>query len=302
MIEIRWAKEGEIERQKDMWKLCFGDRDTYIDFYFANKYKNNETLVLTYDQEIVSILTMMPIKATLPDKRILRSTMLYAIATHPDYRKRGFSTELINHAERLLIDTQHEFSILVPAGQHLFDFYRKQGYRIYFYLREVILPISILTPIPVKEPHNYSIIPLLPEEYNSRRNELLEGSLYIAYDEEEIGYQKQLSLYSGADIYGIEIYSKDTRSERRYGCAIVERRNTARVVIKELLLPEKEYLPVLKRLSELIPAREYVVRTPAHLSACLGGTVRPFGMIKSLSGKELGHYLQDQGYLGVAFD
>lgn len=44
MIEIRFAKMGETVRQKEIWKLCFGDSEQYIDFYYANRYKEDETL------------------------------------------------------------------------------------------------------------------------------------------------------------------------------------------------------------------------------------------------------------------
>lgn len=302
MIEIRLAREGEIDRQKDMWKLCFGDRETYIDFYFANEYKENETLALTYNKEIVSILTMIPMKTVLPDKRSLSSAMLYAIATHPDYRNRGYSTELITYAEKYLAGMQNHFTILVPAGQHLFDFYRKQGYREYFYLREALLSLAEIDILSAQVSCRCKVYPLDSKEYNLRRNELLHGSLYIAYTEDEIRYQQKLSRYSGADIYAIDLVDLSGGIGKKQGCAVIERRNTSRVVIKELLLPEDNYLPVLKELTRFIPSREYVVRTPAHLGQSLGGSVRPFGMIKSPAKNNLKMLPDMQGYLGIAFD
>ena len=32
-------RKGDMDRQKQIWKICFGDDDAYIDFYFANRYK-----------------------------------------------------------------------------------------------------------------------------------------------------------------------------------------------------------------------------------------------------------------------
>ena len=33
MIEIRPARPGEETRQKELWKLSFGDDDAYIDYF-----------------------------------------------------------------------------------------------------------------------------------------------------------------------------------------------------------------------------------------------------------------------------
>jgi len=78
MVEVRWAREGEIDRQKELWKLCFGDPEWYIDFYFANRYKKDETLVLLYNGEIIAMLTLMPVRTVFPDNQSAASSMLYA--------------------------------------------------------------------------------------------------------------------------------------------------------------------------------------------------------------------------------
>ena len=36
MIEIRPARPEEIPRQKELWKLAFGDDDAYIDYFYAH--------------------------------------------------------------------------------------------------------------------------------------------------------------------------------------------------------------------------------------------------------------------------
>ncbi|MGE5380745.1 MAG: GNAT family N-acetyltransferase, partial [Methylocystaceae bacterium] len=89
MSEIRLAKAGEIARQKEIWKLCFGDPDQYIDFFYANRYHEQDTMVLIEEEIIVSMLTMIPVEIVAINQEHLHATMLYAIATHPQYQHQG---------------------------------------------------------------------------------------------------------------------------------------------------------------------------------------------------------------------
>ena len=49
MIEIRPARPGEETRQKELWKLSFGDDDAYIDYFYTHRPAGVETLVLLED-------------------------------------------------------------------------------------------------------------------------------------------------------------------------------------------------------------------------------------------------------------
>ena len=42
MIEIRPARPDEIARQKELWKLAFGDDDAYIDYFYAHTGESQE--------------------------------------------------------------------------------------------------------------------------------------------------------------------------------------------------------------------------------------------------------------------
>ncbi len=295
MSEVRFAKVGDMARQKEIWKLCFGDSDHYIDFYYVNRYKEDETLLLLQDGEILAMLTMLPIKTIASDKRSFNSTMLYAVATHPKYQSRGFSTQIMDFAHQYLRTKKNAFSVLVPSEKNLFEFYRQQGYQDGFYIREASFTWEWIESWHVDETCQCTISGITPEEYNNRRNKQLCGRLYVSYADEEISYQKKLSQQFGADIYGIEI-------EAVQGCVVIERMNSDKVFIKELLIPD-ELLPVAVRyINHLLPAKEYVLRTPAFLGKQLGGSIRPFGMIRANQEIDLEITPEDLGYLGFAFD
>ena len=295
MSEIRLAKEGETSRQKEIWKQCFGDSDSYIDFYYSNRYRVEETLILLHNGEISAMLTMIPVRTIQPEKLSIDTVMLYAIATDPKYQNRGFATQLIDFSNQYLRANNKNLSVLVPANQQLFDYYRKQGYQDGFYIRETLLTQEKIYNLPIIESFHCTISAITPEEYNHRRNNQLNGWLYIAYDDKDVAYQKMLSQASGADIYGIE-------SEEIQGCVAIERLNYDKVLIKEILVPEKHIDEVLKQISKQVHAKEYILRTPAYLYSHLGGDIRPFGMIRGQRETESKITPETLGYLGFAFD
>lgn len=241
MIEIRLAREGEIDQQKELWKLCFGDEDFYIDFYYQNKYRKKETFLLLYNGKIASMLTMMPIRTILPDSRAYNSVMLYAIGTHPDFRNCGFSTKLMAHSEKHLATKGIVFSTLVPAENSLFDFYDKRGYKKCFFVREALFPIHEITELETRHQHKVSISSTDPVEYNKRRSNILKQHFYTEYTIEQVEYQQKLSRQSGADIYAIDFEHHSSKVDNIKGCASVEHIDKKRVIINT---PRPSALPV----------------------------------------------------------
>ncbi|ABO50742.1 hypothetical protein Dred_2229 [Desulforamulus reducens MI-1] len=295
MFEVRLAQKGEIVYQKEIWKLCFGDQDSYIDFYYANRYKEHETLLLLYNGDISAMLTMIPVKLVTPDNQIFHAAMLYAIATHPQKQNRGFATHLMNYSDEYLKANNKNLSVLVPAEEQLFSYYYKRGYEKGFYIRETSLNRHKIDTLPISQTHKGTISPIVAEEYNLRRNKQLSDRFYIAYEDEDINYQKKLSRQSGADIYGIDF-------EKIQGCAAIERLSLEKVLIKEILLPEELLNEGIKLIVQQLDAKEYIVRTPAYLGGHLGGSIRPFAMAKVHRKINLELTPENLGYLGFAFD
>lgn len=304
MIDIRWAKNSEIPRLKEIWRLCFGDPEGFIDLYFGKRFKEQDTLLLLCNGEIASMLTVIPVKTVFPGNRSIVSVMLYAVGTDPRYRNHGFSAQLINFCYEHLFSREIGLFMLVPAGERLFDFYRKLGYRKFFFVREDFLSGQMIENLPVHESLSGILRPAEPEEYNRCRNNLLQKlpGTYIAYSDEEIRFQKIISRNSGSDIFTINF--KDT-----VGCAVIERTDFRKAIVKELLVPTN-YLPAaVKEIAGSFPANEYLIRTPLGLGERPGGAIRAFGMIRInaqaglSSGKaDFDKKLEEPGYLGIAFD
>lgn len=297
MKELRLAQADEIARLKEVWKLCFGDEDQYIDFFYQNRFNERNTAVLADDKIIAAMLTMLPMKLKQPGKETVNAAMIYGVATHPGYQKRGFSSKLLHYSSRILMEKGIPVSVLVPAEESLFEFYRKQGYQEAFYIREAVLAREEIEQLIEASPvsRSCSIYPISAKEYNIRRNRLCEALPHIIYTDEDIGFQKTLSCLSGLDVYGIDF--QDCK-----GCVAAEKIASDRVMIKELLCPDDKLAYALKQILRQFEAREYWIRTAADFGQLLGGEIRPFGMIKSNDPAKDGFYVEKKGYLGLAFD
>lgn len=295
MNEIRFAHDLEIEEQKKIWKLCFGDADNYIDLFYAHRYNKDETVLLLSEEKIAARLTMLPAKILTPQKRSFEAAILYAIATHPDYRNRRFASQIIDFAEKQLALRNKAFSLLVPATVQLFDFYRKLGYEAVFYIRELTLNNKQISNLSAEFPTRSLVLPATAERYNSIRNSQLKGRLFIAYTNADISYQKKLSQESGADIFTLE-------AKEFAGCMAIERISSDKIFIKELLVPDQYISGAIKQIAGIMPAKEYLLRTPVFLGETLGGIKRPFAVYKKLLDVGIDITPADNSYLGLAFD
>jgi len=299
-MEMRLAKREDLEGLKEIWKLSFGDEDRFIDLYFQSRNWLNEMAVLLLDGRIVSMLTMIPVEMIGETGERCKVSMLYAIATHPDFQKRGFADQLIDFSNQYLLSQQVSVTLLVPAGEELFGFYAKRGYQDGFFVREAVLNRNEIETLAGRGSMDCSVTPIEPSGYNRIRRKLLTGHSYLDYRDEEVSFEKQLSRIYDADLFAIEIDGAE-------GCAYFERISQEQVIIKELLVPEKYLAAALMQISALIPSEKYIVRTPPHSGEILGGAVRPFGMVRS-NGTDSKCSIIGPGtgsadsYLGIAYD
>lgn len=272
-MEIRLAQKEDLKQLKVVWKLCFGDEDWYIDFYFENRNWVEETAVLLLDGMIVSMLAMIPVTVSEENREKHEASMLYAIATHPQFQKQGLADKLMEFANQYLLSKEVVATMLVPAEEPLFQFYEKRGYSGAFSLREVTLSRIEMEKSADSASYDCCFYPVEPADYNTTRRGILDGYCYVDYRVEEILFQKkECQLYQG-DLFLIE-------TEGVIGCAVIERISQETVMVKELLIPEKHLASAIKQILLMMPAETYILRTPAFFGETLGGSIRLFGMIR----------------------
>ncbi len=310
-ISIRLADKGDLIRLKEIWKLCFGDEDSFIDLYFSSRNWIEETAVVLINGTIASMLAMIPADFFDKTGKKHSAAMIYGVATHPDFQKMGLADTLLNASSEYLLKRQVGLTFLVPAGEDLFRYYGKRGYKEGFSIRQATLSRNEIKHLAAPAPCRLCLQPVEPQTYDSIRSSILKGHSYIDYRTEDIAFQKQLSRFNELDIYVIRCQKTEMResvqnsifhhaSGQTEGCTVMERSSDT-VFVKELLISDQYLVPVLMHIAELMPAEKYIVRMPAYSGQMLGGTVQHFGMIReSDSGAAA---IEDFGaYLGIAFD
>ena len=148
---IRFADSKDKPAIRQMWKLCFDDSEEFMDLYFREKYKSENTLVYSCDEKIVSSLQMLPYTITFYGKKI-PFYYLSGLCTLPEYRSKGFMKRLIEAAHHEMKKRKIPLAVLIPAEKELFHFYEQFGYEQVFEADEKLIPLKkILTEHPIIE-------------------------------------------------------------------------------------------------------------------------------------------------------
>ena len=175
---------------------------------------------------------------------------IYAVATIPMYRGRGFGSAVVNE----LIKAGHSMGFsaiaLRPAADELFEYYNnRSSFREWFYVNE-----RHLSELPYTTNETSEIKQISDEEYADLRSNLLSGIPHIRLNSHALAYQNNL-----CKLYGGGFFSAKTPDG--YACAIVEIQHDGVVYIKELLSPAHEQA-VISAFAKTFPSKEYIVRTP----------------------------------------
>ncbi len=116
-------KHTDVPSLRALWKDAFGDTDAFLDNFFNLTFSSERSLCAHVDNAVVGMLYWFD--CACDGKKI---AYLYAVATHKSYRGRGICHSLMNEAHRLLQARGYAGVILVPAEEHLFEFYKRMGY------------------------------------------------------------------------------------------------------------------------------------------------------------------------------
>lgn len=124
---IRYANRADKQLVWDMWKTCFGDSDAYMDIYFREKYRGENTLLYFDGNKAVASLQMLPHQFTFHETEI-PVAYFSGLCTLPEARKRAFMAALIREAFKEMKKRDVPLALLVPQEKHLLDFYDQFGF------------------------------------------------------------------------------------------------------------------------------------------------------------------------------
>ncbi len=190
-IFITTAESVDENGIKSLWKTVFGDTDQYISLFFEERFDPSQCVVAVSGEKIAAMLFLLPFVLKQPDAEY-QGRYIYAVATHPDFRRRGISTALLDFAHQKAKNEGAALSALVPAGETLFDYYGKRGFETEFYKRELeILPDNDA---------DAELTAVSLEDMISLRRKSFSGSrAFVDWDERALMYQQRENLLLGGE-------------------------------------------------------------------------------------------------------
>jgi len=128
---LRYAKTEDIPTLKKLWQICFGDRMRYIDVFFEEMFKAEDTVVCTEKENICGVAYILERK--LNGKKFMYG---YAIGVFPEYRGKGLCEKMLSFIKQKAAEENCIFG-LHPANDKLTEFYKKIGLKEMYTLKEV---------------------------------------------------------------------------------------------------------------------------------------------------------------------
>ena len=293
MLTVRPSLPEDVPAQRELWKLAFGDSDTYLDNFYTTYYRPERVVVLEEDGAVRSMTAWFDTTLVLPGQGEHRSAYLYAVATHPDCRGRGLAARLLAGADEYFRFLGIPAVTTVPAEPSLHDFFGANGFRECFRILGGKLSRD---EIPV--PPSNGLHPASTEEYSRVREELLKDIPHIAYPEDALAYQAGCCALGDGGLFVGDTPAGPV-------CLCAERADDELVIVKELLGPAGMGRAVFPDLPRIAPARRWEIRGPRPWDERpdLRGKLGKFAMLKWLDpALEKSWDWDTVGYLGLAFD
>ena len=261
MIQIRISRPEDVTRQRELWRLAFGDEGAYVDNFYRTYYRPERMLLLEEDGEVQAMTAWFDTTFVVPERGRYRAAYLYAVATHPEARGRGLAGQLLAGADRIFREWDIPAVTTVPAEPSLHRFFGRNGFRECFVDGQFSLPrngrATLLAGAALER--------LSPGEYRDLREELLAGTAHIDLPREALAYQAgACALAPGGGLYAVQ-----TPHGRAALCA--EGMESGELLVKELLCPPEDLDWVVERLPGLLPGVPPKERTPL---GCSSGSTR----------------------------
>ena len=283
----RFARPEDRPALSRLWLACFpGDTMETVRAVFGRLALETECLVAAPDGFPVSMLLLLPQRYAAAG-RSLPVQYIYAAATLPAYRGRGYCGALLKAAFEVGRSRGQAASFLRPASQGLTDYYTQFGYRPFFGVLERRKPLSKAS---VRVP-GLELFPV--RDYGAARERVLaDGPPHIVWEKRWADLALEQAEAAGGGGFSFAGSA---------GCALCEPDGDA-LFVRELLCPASQTDACMSALLSRFGRTGIVCRTPVR-AAEGEGTV--FGLWRPLDDdgwEQLRPAAGDKPYMGLALD
>lgn len=125
MLEVRTAVLNDKEAYRELWRICFGDSEQFMDWFFSERFFPEFSSCLLEDGVIMSALQSYPLHVRIRN-RILPASMLAGVSTHPERNGRGYMKQIFLHYMQRVRSFGIPIAIHTPA--HIPTFFSRGHY------------------------------------------------------------------------------------------------------------------------------------------------------------------------------
>ncbi len=125
---LRVATAQDKLEVKALWQEVFGDTEEYVEHFFS-KQKDEVILVLEEENSIQSMLILFWFPVAFPDGTTAMTGYVYALATSPLARGKGYGRTILAYADQYLKEKGFDGVTTVPAEPSLHNFFGSTGFR-----------------------------------------------------------------------------------------------------------------------------------------------------------------------------
>ena len=283
-LEITLSQYGMERSLAHIWHTSFGGGRRETDLFFRSCWRPENGLVLLADGKPAAALYLLPCRILLPSGPV-QAHYLYAAATLPQYRGRGYMGYLLEAAARYGQRRGDAASVLLPGEPSLYEYYHRFGYRTVFGVREwQPEPDTFFQSLPREKTI------LTPRECAEIRSRCLE---------------KQV----GSVLWDVRSVQFALWVQRKWGQGTVFTKNgyglfTRKGMVQELMALPGEEKALLLQMQRAVSPHTLTLRLPVKSPLFPGkGTVCPHGMLRPLCREVVRGFPADgTPYLGLTME
>lgn len=295
-FEISYPNWNMRKELAYLWQVCFDDSQRPVNYFFDNYFNTHNCLVGLIDGKAAAAVHLLPAHMITKDG-LVNAHYIYAAATMPEYRGKGYMSRLINAAAYTGRNRGDQYSFLLPANEELYRFYEKLNYMRYFKIRQLTLSHEELCSVAASGKRRH--VQLKNKQITAVRNAQLSkqyGS--IIWDTKAVAYAVESNR-----LYGGHLISAGIRDKSAYALCRIEKKGICEVME---LSADLSILPDLfANILSCIPAKYYRIKLPCNNNLFKDkGEVLNYGMIKSLNKDATDILGENPGlsYLGLTLD
>jgi Predicted acetyltransferase involved in intracellular survival and related acetyltransferases len=265
---IREASEQDIPQLKQLFKVCFGDTDAFLNIFFTEYFPNTTCMVAIRDERIVSMLFLCPAKMVADEYRRL-IYYVYACGTLPEYRRKGIMEQLLQVSHAFAKQQDAWGLILVPAGEHLASYYLRLGFSPFSHnVKEKMTPIAYDEEIEILKPCELSL-----KQITYIRNRQFKGEYQVLWSQKHIAFSIAMLEQQGGGSLGLQW--KNGRKDY-----VIYEKKKNELIVKETSVEEN----ILPWLTPLL-CKHFDVGSVKYIVPAKEGD--PFSMIKPIDPFEI---------------